>query len=213
MKDTPYLTIEIDEHSSDVGIITRLEAFLDSLKNTRKQSIQAPQLNRHQEPFQTEPKRIYIPNMSDHSYAVAAAFEACGLQAAVLPESDEETLRWGRKLTSGKECYPCILTTGDIIKMTQRPEFDPDHSAFFMASGGGPCRFGQYNRFHRLVLDEMGFSQVPLLTPNQDEGLYEEMGAVGKGFSRIAWRGIVSIDALQKRLERNSPLREESRRK
>jgi len=205
MKDTPYLTIEIDEHSSDVGIITRLEAFLDSLKNTRKQSIQAPQTKPASRTIPDRTRRIYIPNMSDHSYAVAAAFEACGLQAAVLPESDHETLRWGRKLTSGKECYPCILTTGDIIKMTQRPEFDPDHSAFFMASGGGPCRFGQYNRFHRLVLDEMGLSQVPLLTPNQDEGLYEEMGELGKGFSRIAWRGIVSIDALHKRLREIRP--------
>ena len=27
----PYLQIEIDEHSADAGIVTRLEAFLDSL--------------------------------------------------------------------------------------------------------------------------------------------------------------------------------------
>ena len=33
MRGKPYLEIEIDEHSSDVGAITRLEAFLDSLKN------------------------------------------------------------------------------------------------------------------------------------------------------------------------------------
>ena len=89
--------------------------------------------------------------------------------------------------------------------MTQHPEFDPDRSAFFMASGGGPCRFGQYNRFHRLILDEMGFPQVPLFTPNQDEGLYQELGTIGKGFSRIAWQGIVSIDLLQKRLREIRP--------
>jgi len=206
MKDTPYLTIEVDEHSSDVGIITRLEAFLDSLKNTRRKPLKSSKTKTASS--QTTPDRmrtIYIPNMSDHSYAVAAAFEACGLPASVLPESDEETLRWGRKLTSGKECYPCILTTGDIIKMTQSPEFDPDRSAFFMVSGGGPCRFGQYNRFHRLVLDEMGFPQVPLLTPNQDAGLYKEMGDIGKGFSKIAWRGVVSVDLLQKRLREIRP--------
>ncbi|MCU0578913.1 MAG: hypothetical protein MUF69_05130, partial [Desulfobacterota bacterium] len=31
----PYLEIEIDEHSADAGVVTRLEAFLDSLKNSR----------------------------------------------------------------------------------------------------------------------------------------------------------------------------------
>ncbi|MEQ8225909.1 MAG: acyl-CoA dehydratase activase-related protein, partial [Candidatus Eremiobacterota bacterium] len=33
MDDKPFLQIEIDEHSADVGAITRCEAFLDSLKN------------------------------------------------------------------------------------------------------------------------------------------------------------------------------------
>ena len=35
--DTPMLTLSIDEHASDVGIITRLEAFIDCLK--RKQNM------------------------------------------------------------------------------------------------------------------------------------------------------------------------------
>ncbi|MBW2553737.1 MAG: hypothetical protein JRE20_06365 [Deltaproteobacteria bacterium] len=205
MRETPYLTIEIDEHSSDVGIITRLEAYLDSLKNVREK----PNVRKSKKPAGKAPpdkrKSVYIPNMSDHTYAVAAAFEACGLKASVLPESDEETLRWGRKLTSGRECYPCILTTGDMIKMTQSTEFDPDRAAFFMPSGRGPCRFGEYNRFHRLVLDEMGFPQTPIFSPDQDEFLYRELGEVGDGFSKIAWRGIVSIDLLQKRLREVRP--------
>ena len=35
MRGKPYLQIEVDEHSADVGAITRLEAFLDSLKNVK----------------------------------------------------------------------------------------------------------------------------------------------------------------------------------
>jgi len=205
MKEIPYLTIEIDEHSSDVGIITRLEAYLDSLKNIRKRPVKTMVRKSAAQSLPDKRRRIYIPNMADHSYAVAAAFEACGLEATVLPESDEETLKWGRKLTSGRECYPCILTTGDMVKMTRRTEFDPDRAAFFMASGRGPCRFGQYNRFHRLVLDELGFPQVPIFAPDQDEQLYRELGEVGKGFSRLAWRGLVSVDLLQKRLREARP--------
>lgn len=35
MGDKPYLNIEVDEHSSDVGIITRLEAFINSLEKRK----------------------------------------------------------------------------------------------------------------------------------------------------------------------------------
>jgi len=209
MKETPYLTIEIDEHSSDVGIITRLEAYLDSLKNIHMKTLKIKSKKLTGGISSDKGRVVYIPNMSDHTYTVAAAFEACGLEAAVLPESDEETLRWGRKLTSGRECYPCILTTGDMVKTTQGAEFDPDRAAFFMPSGRGPCRFGEYNRFHRLVLDELGFPHVPIFSPDQDEYLYRELGEIGEGFSRLAWGGIVSIDLLQKRLREVRPYEEQ----
>ena len=33
MGDKPYLQIEVDEHYSPVGVITRIEAFLNSLEH------------------------------------------------------------------------------------------------------------------------------------------------------------------------------------
>ena len=138
MRGKPYMEIEIDEHSADVGAITRLEAFLDSLKNVTPQ----PQPEKVS-PFRhrvvdSQRRRVFLPHMTDQALALVAAFEACGGEAESLPESDEETLELGRRLTSGKECYPLILTTGDMAKLTQRPDFDPDKSAFFMPSGDGP---------------------------------------------------------------------------
>jgi predicted nucleotide-binding protein (sugar kinase/HSP70/actin superfamily) len=117
-----------------------------------------------------------------------------------MDESDEETVQLGRKYTIGKECYPCILTTGDMLKTANRPDFDPAASGFFMPSGRGPCRFGQYHRLHRLVLDEHGFENVPIYAPNQDEKLYKELDIVGGRFSRLGWRAIVSTDMLVKML-------------
>ena len=51
-----------------------------------------------------------------------------------MEESDEETVQLGRKYTIGKECYPCILTTGDMLKTVQKEGFEPAASAFFMPS-------------------------------------------------------------------------------
>ncbi|HOP85892.1 MAG TPA: acyl-CoA dehydratase activase [Syntrophorhabdaceae bacterium] len=204
IKGKPFLQLEIDEHSADAGIITRLEAFLDSIKNAKiekKIEIIKPVL------FTKDGnnRKLYIPYMCDHSIALSGAFKACGVDAEVMEESDENTVILGRKFTSGKECYPCILTTGDMIKTTQRDDFDPEKSAFFMPSGSGPCRFGQYNRFHRLVLDELGFNNVPIYAPNQDDRFYKELHIVGGKFSRLGWRAIVATDMVIKLLHETRP--------
>jgi len=205
MRGKPYLEIEIDEHSADVGAITRLEAFLDSLKNVIPQPEEV-----RPSPFRfrvaaTKKRKVYLPHMADQALGLVAAFEACGGEAEALPESDEETLELGRRLTSGKECYPLILTTGDLAKLVQRSDFDPEKSAFFMPSGDGPCRFGQYHRFHRMVLDELGCQQMPVYSPDQSESMYKELGMVGGDYSRIAWRGVVAIDLLEKKLRQTRP--------
>jgi predicted CoA-substrate-specific enzyme activase len=199
MKGKPYLQLEIDEHSADAGAVTRLEAFLDSIKNAKieeekkHQPREVYRMNGHR-------RKIYIPFMSDHAIALASAFRACGVDAAVMDESDEESVAIGRKYTTGKECYPCILTTGDMVKHATREDFDPSKSAFFMPSGGGPCRFGQYHRFHRMVLDEIGLTEVPIYAPNQDDRFYKELNIVGSKFSRLGWRGIVTSDLITKML-------------
>ncbi len=143
--------------------------------------------------------------MADAAYAIAAAFQACGIEAEVIPEPDGETLKWGRRFTSGRECYPCIITTGDMVKVAKRSDFDGERSAFFMPSGNGPCRFGKYNRYHRLVLDELGFNDVPVYAPDQDEAFYKELGMIGGNFSRLGWWGIVAIDTLEKKLRETRP--------
>jgi predicted nucleotide-binding protein (sugar kinase/HSP70/actin superfamily) len=205
-KGKPYLQLEIDEHSADAGAITRCEAFLDSLKSAKPGKL----LPTKKEKAKTDrTKKIYIPRMCDHSHAVAAAFRASGVDAEVIPESDEETVSWGRKLTSGKECYPCIVTTGDMVKLVKDPRFDHERAAFFMPSGNGPCRFGQYHRFHRVVLDELGFEHVPVYSPNQDETLYADLGIMGSRFTRLAWQGIVAVDLLMKKLLETRPYEKE----
>ncbi len=203
MKGKPYLQLEIDEHSADAGAITRCEAFLDSLKNVKPSPETAEKPEKRVTTDRT--RKIYIPYMCDHAYATAAAFRACGVDAEVFPEQDEETLRWGRKFTTGKECYPCILTTGDMVKIVKRDDFERDRAAFFMPSGNGPCRFGQYHRFHRLVLDELGFDDVPIYSPDQDESLYSDFGIIGGKFLRLGWQSIVAVDLLTKALLETRP--------
>ena len=143
--------------------------------------------------------------MSDHAFALAAAFAHCGIDAEVLPESDKKTTDVGRKYVSGKECYPCTVTTGDMVRKVMESDFVPEKSAFFMPSGTGPCRFGQYNIFHRLVLDSLGYKDVPIFSPTQDTSLYRDLGIVGKDFTLHAWKGVVAYELLNKSLHEIRP--------
>jgi predicted nucleotide-binding protein (sugar kinase/HSP70/actin superfamily) len=202
MGEKPHLIIEVDEHSADVGAITRCEAFLDSIKNRRfgpPKRIKRVLLRRG------ERRRIYIPYMSDHAYALCAAFSACGVDAEVMAKSDEETSYWGRRYTLGRECYPAIVTIGDMVRETKRSDFDPKTSAFFMGGSSGPCRFGQYSMLQRLVLDDLGLSDVPIYAPNQAKDFFKDLELIGKDFERLAWRGIVACDILEKALREKRP--------
>ncbi|KPL04529.1 MAG: hypothetical protein AMJ90_00325 [candidate division Zixibacteria bacterium SM23_73_2] len=200
----PLLQLELDEHSADAGIITRCEAFLDSLKNFKEKErevssyVFVPDKNQ---------KIIYIPNMTDHAYALKASLCAFGLKAVVLPESDQETLVLGRKYTSGKECYPCILTTGDFVKLLKSDNFDPENSAFFMPTANGPCRFGQYQNLQRIVLDQLGYHNIPIYSPDSKDSYSNVLNLDGK-FRRTTWQGMVAIDLLQKLLWQTRPYEE-----
>ncbi len=202
--DRPLLELEIDEHTADAGVVTRLEAFLDSIQAYEQPGIGSNPFEVYSPEYRTD-RVLYIPPMTDHLHAFAAAFEASGVDVRLLPDSDDETLNLGRQHTKGKECLPAVLTTGDIVKTIESDGFDPERSAFFMPAARGPCRFGLYHHLHRLVLCEMGFSQVPVYAPNQSYTLYEELGVVGKDFAKLAWKGVVAVDLLIKILHETRP--------
>ena len=212
LAEKPCLYLEIDAHSADAGAVTRCEAFLDSVENRSRYGMPSgsPDLGpkRISLPAQVirhAKRTVYIPRMSDHAFALAAAFEYCGIGAEVLPESTKDAVELGKKFVSGKECYPCAVTTGDMVLKIREPGFVPSASAFFMPSGSGPCRFGQYNIFHRMVIRELGFEDIPVLAPNQDENFYEHLGGIGSNFAARAWEGITAIDLLSKCLHETRP--------
>ena len=201
----PFLTIEIDEHSADAGIITRCEAFIDTIDNARTHGTSKPIPVVSISSDHTNGRRIYLPYMIDHGYILAAAMRHGGADAEALPQSDELTIELGRKYTTGKECYPSIITTGDIVKKTLAPDFDADHAAFLMPNSNGPCRFGQYSRLHRLVLNELGLQQVPMLVFDQNKDYHKDMAIFGQGFQLHVWRAIVILDYMQKILLERRP--------
>ncbi|GAB7081997.1 acyl-CoA dehydratase activase [Megalodesulfovibrio paquesii] len=207
----PSLHIEIDEHSADAGVVTRCEAFLDSLEmqeraqTSRRITPPAPVTGSHAGLAEGVRRTVYIPHMCNHAYALEAAFASCGVESEVLPETTPESLAVGRKHVSGKECYPFCVTLGDMIHRGMQKDFDPSRAAFLMWGGTGPCRFGQYNVLQRMLLAKAGLGDVPMVSPVQDANLYKTLGAIGKGFAKRSWEGLVAVDILLKFLYATRP--------
>lgn len=212
MGDKPSLQLEIDEHSADAGVITRLEAFLESLKNYTRmhQASGRPTQALLKSPGMDGQRSLYIPYMGDCSYGLAACMRAYGQDAEVIPLADESALIKGRAYTSGKECLPCAITSGDMLKMLDDDDFNKDQVAFFMPGANGPCRFGMYNCLQKLILKYAGVDDVPVIAPNQESSFYSELTktfrvASKSGFMRYAWISIIGIDLMHKVIMRLRP--------
>lgn len=146
-----------------------------------------------------ESKTIYLPYMSDHGRALVGTFRHHGLRGEVLPPPDEETLAIGLDLCRGRECLPCFLATGDVIRACRHGKVDADNSVLFMPASPGPCRFGQYRILQRTLLDREGFGGVEILSPTS-ENSYRGFGARPHALRLLAWQSIVAVDLLLKLL-------------
>ncbi|MBP1742332.1 MAG: CoA enzyme activase, partial [Deltaproteobacteria bacterium] len=108
--------------------------------------------------FRLKDKTFLIPQMNRiGGHLLAGAFRSFGVNAVLM--DTYEGLDLGKAFTSGKECFPCQVTTGDILLFLKKEkerlgkDFDPDRYIYFMPEAEGPCRFGMYNKYQRIVLD------------------------------------------------------------
>ncbi|HBE40090.1 MAG TPA: hypothetical protein DDW27_02595, partial [Bacteroidales bacterium] len=200
LKGKPFLHLEVDEHSADAGMVTRIEAFLDSLKGSEQNEKKEVEIFRPRPSPSSPPKNriLYFPYMNDGAYMIAAATRSIGVPSEVLPKQTEEDLSLGRKYTSSKECFPMICVTGSFVKKLQEPGADSSKMSFFMPDHNGPCRFGQYNHFHRILFDRLGYKNAEIITPSNDTSYEDIAGEHGQKFRINAWKGFIVADYLRK---------------
>ncbi len=164
--------------------------------------------------FNAENKTFLIPQMNGiGAYLLAAALRSFGIQAQALDTYN--ALDLGKEYTSGKECLPCLITTGDILKFLnderekQGPLFKPDNYIFFMPESDGPCRFGMYNKYQRIVLDSFPeFRSVKIGSLTSRDG-YSLDGLVGYDRVRVlrkaAYLSVLITDILNRLVWRVRP--------
>ncbi len=194
----PFLTVEMDEHTGDAGIDTRLQAFFNTVKSYLE--IGAKQTNKV---FSVKlkgldkikgKKTLVFPPMSEHISAISSVLNAYGIQSKVLEVSPDETLENARSCTCGLVCTPYLHTTDAMLYFMQKSEFDQEKFAFFQATTDcGPCRLGQYASLESLLFQAKGMD-VDIIIGGE---LGSEFNLGILALIKL-WSGIAAVDQLEK---------------
>jgi predicted nucleotide-binding protein (sugar kinase/HSP70/actin superfamily) len=168
--------------------------------------------------FNLRDKTLLIPEMNRiGAHLIAGAFRGFGTNALVM--ETYKGLELGKEFTSGKECFPCQVTTGDILlylkneKERLGDDFNPENYVFFMPEAEGPCRFGMYNKYQRIVLDsfpELRKVKIGSLTSKDSyalDGMIDKNRA--RDFRKTAYFSVVIGDILDRLLWRIRPYEKE----
>jgi predicted CoA-substrate-specific enzyme activase len=213
----PSLTLELDSHTADAGLETRIEAFLDIVQAYRqlvaKRLIAVPRSEFTPARTQVDEKSarvvtsagevlpmtdprvtVLIPSMGRlGTEAFAAILKGYGYHAKAHRENDEAVLKLGRANTTCKECLPLILTTGTLLSYIHNGKRPDEVLIYFMPTGSGPCRFGQYYIFMEDLIRRQQIPDVALLALSSDNSYI----GMDKNFERHAWWAVIVSDVME----------------
>jgi predicted nucleotide-binding protein (sugar kinase/HSP70/actin superfamily) len=206
MEGKPFAVIETDGHAGDAGTKTRIEAFLHCVHGDLEAKGDGEPLHDFGRiavrgsdfpEIRAEGRRLLIPRMGPGAEVLSASLRGVGVAAETLPEPDRETVRVGRRYTSGKECLPLCLTLGGLLQWIERDGGNGAPAAFLMPSTYGPCRLGAYHLLQRLILDRLGQNGRVVLWSPVDRGYFRSLPA---GFPALVFSGFMASDLLDEAL-------------
>lgn len=178
MGDKPYLNVEVDEHSSDVGVTTRVEAFVNSLDKVP--GVEASSFEAYGASASAADcpvalaadtcglpsgTTLWLPALHPYAEIGAQLLRTRGVAAGVLGAPDRDAVDIGRSHTMTNEYYSMTLMLGNALRHARSWNGDAKTSAFLLPQSEGAEVDGQYARFLRGKLDQEGFAGIPVVAP------------------------------------------------
>lgn len=166
-----YTNIKIDEGDNLGAARIRIR----SLKVTIDEQKQKNRKLTPFVPFVAPPKAVFTkemkhrhtllaPQMSPiHFQFLQSAMDACGYNLEVISEVTAEDMEEGLRHVHNDACYPCILTTGQLINALKSGKYDLNNVSLVMSQTGGQCRATNYVSFIRKALKDAGMEQIPVI--------------------------------------------------
>jgi predicted CoA-substrate-specific enzyme activase len=222
MGQKPFLVLELDSHSADAGVDTRVEAFLDIIDGYRvkKNEIEAERYDNgwrfisekqaggsfdlridnvktgEKVPIAGNKRvRVLLSNMGAISTEyMGAAVRSLGINAEAMPVATSKTIQLARSHASGKECVPSHLVLGSALQFFFSEKYRKDELyLLFVPITTGPCRTGQYYVYYENLFRDLRLENVVVFILSADNSYTE----LGPSFAKEMWKGLVLSDYLK----------------
>ncbi|MCL1792444.1 MAG: acyl-CoA dehydratase activase [Oscillospiraceae bacterium] len=222
MGQKPFLALELDSHSADAGVDTRVEAFLDIIEGykNKKEDLEKGRFDNGWRFVSEKTKknkfelrvdnaitgekvqirnnkrvRVLLSNMGAISTEyIGAALRGQGVRAEALPVATGKTVQLARAHASGKECVPSHLVLGSALEFIWSDKYRKDELyLLFVPITTGPCRTGQYYVYYENLFRDLRLENVVVFILSADNSY----GELGSDFTKEMWKGLVLSDYLK----------------
>jgi predicted nucleotide-binding protein (sugar kinase/HSP70/actin superfamily) len=167
MEGYPHTGLETDAHGGTAGYVTRVQAFLHTVRQHDRQASPVPaERLRLVEPLPSLPVeearqgRLLLPPLGERLTPMRAAVSrSFGFDAVSAGPATREALALAKRDCSGKECLAYQVLWGSSRKyLEENPSDKPTY--LMQTSGEGMCRFCLYS-----IKDQMSLERLDLAQP------------------------------------------------
>ncbi len=168
----PYLILQLDEHASNIGYETRIEAGIRAFRNhfSSNREKMLPDLSSINLQFRTglgslRNKTLLLPNFDNLSCKlVEAVLRKEGIDARLL-EEQEESIKRSLIFNSG-QCLPVNVIAEEAIECIEKNSLDPDKTILWMLESSISCNIGMFPYMIKKVMESYGsgMEKVDILT-------------------------------------------------
>jgi predicted CoA-substrate-specific enzyme activase len=161
--EKPYLILQLDEHASNVGYETRIEAAIRSFRNHRaslstesmkKPVIYAPSLIPNRERHLSD-KTLIIPNWDNLSLPlIIANLQSEGIDARLLEET-HTSIQKSLRHNSG-QCIPLNIIAQEFIDYVEKHDLDPGKTVLWIMFTTLACNLKMFPHHIKNILHSYG---------------------------------------------------------
>ncbi len=197
MEGHPHTCIETDGHGGTAGYVTRVQAFLHTVRQhdaspspvpTGRLRLLEPIADRAIADDRTA--QLVTISISDRlSPMLAAVYRSFGFDAVAAPPASSETLATGRRDCTGKECLPYQLAWGSFRTHLERSPADR-RQVLLQVSGDGQCRNCMFSVKDQISIARMG------RTGGVAHRHFRPEPELGTAFTSRFWSGAVAWDII-----------------
>lgn len=210
----PFLSIVLDEHTAETGLMTRIEAFIDMIRRRRESPrsflLVAPPGSNSGEKIGT----VGIPSLGNVGPAFRAAAALLGIKL-IAPPVTKRTITLGSRHSPEFVCLPFKSILGSFIEALEQGA-----DTLCMVTSFNACRMGYYARVQEQILRDLGYKFKFLKFKSSQKSLPGILKAIKKTANDAPWPVVIAayrlgtakmkaLDDLEREVQRIRPVEEE----